>query len=196
LTKKKFKIKIDWLKQNAILSKKLNVFGSLLLIISFIVQTYFYNKWNDQILTFEQANRNYTEMTRTSLEYQNLYLGLNSYKEKEVKETLQHLFVQAAAEKYRLGRIMSTNVELIKDSIEAKKFIDSTNALLLSIDKINDMRSLYVFVNDTENKIPSKIEENKDWLIHMNNKKETASYIFIGLQLIGSIMIALGFRYQ
>lgn len=187
--------KIDWNKKNIILSKKLTVFGSLLLILSFVVQNFFFNKWDDKLNAFEQANRDYSEMTRSSLEYQNLYLSLDSQSD-SVKKVLKPAFIKAAAEKYRVGKMVSTNLDLLENESEANKFVENTNELLMLINQVNDMPTLYNFVKEVEVKLPENKNLKTQWLNKMNNKKENASYIFAILQITGSIMIAIGFRYQ
>ncbi|WP_231424963.1 hypothetical protein [Pedobacter sp. Leaf250] len=188
-------IKIDWTKNKPTLSKKLNVFGSLLLFLSFTIQMFLYNTWDEKIKQFDQANRDFTEMTRTSLEYQNLYLGLQS-QDSLTKQLYQANFIKAAAEKYRMGKIISTNAELVGSKEDAKKFVDNTNVLLASIQQVTDLNTLYAFVQIADAKIPENRKLKAEWMDKMNFKKKTASFFFLAFQILGSIMLVLGFRYQ
>lgn len=187
--------KINWSTKNVILSKKLSVFGTLLLLLAFIVQTFLYNQWDNKVKIVEQAFRDYTEFTRTSLEYQNLYLGLEAQND-TLKFIFQPIFIKAAAEKYRLGRIISTNLDLFNNETDVRNFINNTNKLLLLINQVTDLNSLYQFVNEVEKLLPENRKIQMEWLDKMNTKKEIASLVFASLQLIGTIMIALGFKYQ
>lgn len=186
---------INWSKQNKVLSKKLSFYGSLLLLLAFIVQTFMFNKWNDKVRLFEQASRDYTEMTRSSLEYQNLFLGLEMQND-SIKKVFQSAFIKAAAEKYRLGKIISTNIELFNTEKEIKQFIENTNKLLSVINEVKDFETLYQFVRMTEQYLPENQKLKSEWMNKMDKKKELASYLFILLQFAGAIMIAYGFRYQ
>lgn len=188
-------IKIDWTKSKPTLSKKLNVFGSLFLFLSFTIQMFLYNSWDEKTNQFAQANRDFTEMTRTSLEYQNLYLGLQS-QDSLTKKLFQPSFIKAAAEKYRLGKIISTNVDLLSSEEEAKKFVGNTNKLLEYIQQVNDLNTLYAFVQDADKIIPENQKLKAEWMSKMNTKKETASFFFLGFQILGSIMLVFGYRYQ
>lgn len=188
-------IKIDWTKSNPTLSKKLNVFGTLFLFLSFTIQMFLYNTWDEKIKQFDQANRDFTEMTRASLEYQNLYLGLQS-QDSLTKHLYQADFIKAAAEKYRIGKIISTNVELFGSKEDVKKFVDNTNALLASIQQVTDLNTLYAFVRIADTKIPENRQLKAEWIDKINSKKEKASFFFLAFQILGSIMLVLGFRYQ
>lgn len=185
----------DWTSGNSILSKKLNVFGSLFLFLSFTIQTFLFNSWDEKIKIIEQDNRDYTELTRTSLEYQNLYLGLENQGE-TLKDKFQPVFIKAAAEKYRLGKIISTNVDLFGSKSETQQFVTSTNELLHATNEVNDLNSLYKFVQYAELKIPENQALKTNWIKNMRRKKEIASAIFLTFQIIGSLMLVFGFRYQ
>jgi hypothetical protein len=187
--------KFNWSKQNTILSKKLTVAGSLILLLAFIIQTFMYNNWNEKVKLFEQANRDYTEMTRSSLEYQNLFLGLESQND-SIKEIFKPMFIKAAAEKYRLGKIISSNPDLFNNEKELNQFISNTNKLLLLINEVKDLKTLYQFVGVAERYIPENQKLKTDWMNDMNRKKEIASYLFILFQLTGAVLVALGFKYQ
>lgn len=188
-------IKIDWTKSNPTLSKKLNVFGSLFLFLSFTIQMFLYNSWDEKTKQFDQANRDFTEMTRTSLEYQNLYLGLQS-QDSLTKNLYQPSFIKAAAEKYRMGKIISTNIELLGSEENVKKFIGNTNELLAYIQQVTDLNTLYAFVQLADTKIPENLKLEAEWMDKMNSKKKTASFFFLAFQVLGSIMLVLGYRYQ
>lgn len=191
---KKF-IKIEWTKSKATLSKKLNVFGSLFLFLSFTIQIFLYNTWDEKTKQFVQAKRDFTEMTRASLEYQNLYLGLQS-QDSLTKHLYQASFIKAAAEKYRMGKIISTNIELLESEEDVKKFVDNTNELLAYIPQVTDLNTLYAFVELADKKIPENRKLKAEWMDKMNSKKKTASFFFLAFQILGSIMLVLGFRYQ
>jgi hypothetical protein len=188
-------IKVDWTKSKPTLSKKLNVFGSLFLFLSFTIQMFLYNSWDEKTKQFDQANRDFTEMTRTSLEYQNLYLGLQS-QDSLTKHLYQPSFIKAAAEKYRMGKIISTNVELLGSEEKVKKFVDNTNELLAYIQQVTDLTTLYTFVQLADTKIPENQKLKAEWIDKMNSKKKTTSFFFLAFQILGSIMLVLGFRYQ
>lgn len=188
-------IKIDWTKSKPTLSKKLNVFGSLFLFLSFTIQMFLYNSWDEKTKQFDQANRDFTEMTRTSLEYQNLYLGLQS-QDSLTKNLYQPNFIKAAAEKYRMGKIISTNIDLLGSEENVKKFVDNTNELLAYIQQVTDLNSLYTFVQLADTRIPENRKLKAEWLDKMNTKKQTASFFFLAFQVLGSIMLVLGYRYQ
>nr|WP_294858408.1 hypothetical protein [uncultured Fluviicola sp.] len=188
-------IKIDWTKSKPTISKKLNVFGSLFLFLSFTIQMFLYNSWDEEIKQFDQANRDFTEMTRTSLEYQNLYLGLQS-QDSITKQLYQPSFIKAAAEKYRMGKIISTNVELLGSEKDVKKFVENTNELLANIQQVNDLNTLYAFVQLADAKIPENRKLKAEWMEKMSFKKKIASIFFLAFQILGSIMLVLGFRYQ
>ncbi|RTY78578.1 hypothetical protein EKL97_13875 [Flavobacterium sp. LS1P28] len=173
----------------------MNVFGSLLLFLSFTIQMFLYNSWDEKTKQFDQANRDFTEMTRTSLEYQNLYLGLKS-QDSLTMHLYQPTFIKAAAEKYRMGKIISTNIELLGSVEEVKKFVDNTNELLAYIQHVTDLNTLYAFVQLADTKIPENRKLKAKWMDKMNTKKKTASFFFLALQILGSIMLVLGFRYQ
>lgn len=188
-------IKIDWSKSNKPLSKKLNVFGSLFLFMSFTIQIFLYNSWDEKTKIFEQANRDFTEMTRTSLEYQNLYLGLQN-QDSLTKQKFQPEFIKMAAEKYRIGKILSTNIDLLGDEIEVKKFVNNTNELLGQINNVNDISTLYEFVQLSNNKIPENNKLKSKWMMDMDSKKRKASFFFLTFQILGSILLVLGYRYE
>lgn len=188
-------IKIDWTKSKPTLSKKLNVFGSLSLFLSFTIQIFLYNSWDEKTKQFDQANRDFTELTRTSLEYQNLYLGLES-QDSLTKNLYQTSFIQAAAEKYRMGKIISTNVELLESEENVKKFVYNTNELLAYVQQVKDFNTLYAFVQVADSKIPENRALKAEWLDKMNSKKKTASFFFLAFQILGLILLVLGFRYQ
>ena len=188
-------IKIDWNKSKPILSKKLNVFGSLFLFLSFTIQMFVYNSWDERTKQFYQASRDYTEMTRASLEYQNLYLGLQS-QDSLTKEKFQLAFIKMAAEKYRVGKIISTNVDLFENEQEVKKFINNTNDLLEEIKYVKDFNTFNAFVESANSKIPENIKLKIEWLDKMNSKKKRASFFFLTFQILGSILLVLGYRYQ
>ena len=188
-------IKIDWTKSKPTLSKKLNVFGSLFLFLSFTIQMFLYNSWDEKTKQFDQANRDFTEMTRTSLEYQNLYLGLQS-QDSLTKNLYQSSFIKAAAEKYRMGKIISTNVELLGREENVKKFVVNTNELLAYIQQVTDLNTLYAFMQLADTKIPENRKLKAEWMDKMNSNKKTGSFFFLAFQVLGSIMLVLGYRYQ
>lgn len=188
-------IKIDWNKSKPTLSKKLNVFGSLLLFLSFTIQMFVYNSWDEKTKQFDQASRDYTEMTRASLEYQSLYLGLQS-QDSLTKEKFQPAFIKMAAEKYRVGKIVSTNVDLFENEQEVKKFINNTNDLLEEIKYVKDFNTLNAFVQSANSKIPENVKLKTEWSNKMNSKKKKASFLFLTFQILGSILLVLGYRYQ
>ena len=188
-------IKIDWKKSKPTLSKKLNVFGSLFLFLSFTIQMFVYNSWDEKTKQFEQASRDYTEMTRASLEYQNLYLGLQN-QDSLTKEKFQPAFIKMAAEKYRIGKIISTNIDLFENEQEVKKFINNTNDLLEEIKYVKDFNTLNTFVQSANSKTPENVKLKTEWLNKMNSKKKRASFFFLTFQILGSILLVLGYRYQ
>ena len=187
--------KFNWELSSPTLSKQFKVFGSLCLLLSFSIQSFYYNSWEQQISEFEQANRDFTEMTRTSLEYQNLYLALQN-QDSLTKEIYQPLFIKAAAEKYRLGKIISTKTDILNNEKEVKQFVDNSNALLSYISQIDDFNSLYAFVQEADQKLPENRKLKTDWFLETYNKKKNASRIFLIFQILGSIMIVFGYRYQ
>ena len=134
-------------------------------------------------------------MTRTSLEYQNLYLGLQS-QDSLTKHKYQASFIEAAAEKYRMGKIISTNIELLESEEDVKNFVNNTNELKAYIPLVTDLNTLYAFVELAEKKIPENRKLKAEWIKKMNSKKKTASFFFLALQILGSIMLVLGYRYQ
>ena len=112
------------------------------------------------------------------------------------KLQFQSIFIKAAAEKYRLGKIISTNDELLENEQEVKKFVHNTNELLAYIQEVNDLNTLYAFVQVADTKIPENLKLKAEWMDKMNSKKKTASFFFLSFQILGSIMLVLGFRYQ
>jgi len=189
------RLKIDWSKNKPIITKKLNFFGSFFLLISFTIQMFLYNSWDDKTERFNQANRDFTELTRTSLEYQNLYLSLH-LQDSITRQKFQTSFIKAAATKYHQGKIISTNLDLFQNEDQVKEFVNNSNQLKDQIHNIDDMNSLYNFVKLADKKIPINQKLKITWMKEMKWKKDTASFIFLTFQILGSIMLVLGYRYQ
>ncbi|GIM50661.1 hypothetical protein [Capnocytophaga stomatis] len=173
-------------------SNFLNFFGSIFLLFSFIIQNFLFNKWDEQLNSFLKANEQFTELTTISLKYQSLYLLLENQDE-SIKNKFQPVFIYAAAEKYRLGKIISTNLNLFANESEKKEFAQITNDLLKQTYSVKNLNTLYDFVSYVDSKIPQNIEVNKNWMSKLNRKKKVASVIFLGFQIVGSIMIAFAY---
>ncbi|MCC6458856.1 MAG: hypothetical protein IT260_00195 [Saprospiraceae bacterium] len=192
---KKTSFSVNFKTKNPVLSKKLTIAGSLLVLGAFIVQTFLYDKWKDNIDAYSQANRDFSEFTRTSLLYQNLYFNINAEDTLVIRQSKQ-LFMRAAAEKYRLGRIISTNIDLVDTDLERNKFIANSNTVLKEVYKVVDYESLMRFIPIADSLLPGNLKLNDEWLKAQHKKKEIASLVFLSLQIIGSLLLALGLKYQ
>jgi hypothetical protein len=173
------------------MSRNLCLLGVLLTGLAFTAQQYFNQKWSSEIKTFEEANRDYTELSRASLAYQNLFIGLDS-KTDSVSTNLKQIFIKAAADKYRTGKMISTHTEQLGTKTELAALAKKNNELSELISEVTDLNSLYGFVVVTNQTYPESKDQNGNWLEVKQAKKDQFSLIFAISQAIGAILLAFG----
>jgi len=108
----------------------------------------------------------------------------------------QSQYIKTAAEKVRLGKIIAYNTDSLGTPEQNKKFIDNTNFLLKANQSVTDFSSFINYVNMVNSVIPENRSEKANRVIELNSKKERASFWFLIMQVLGSILLIIGIRYQ
>ena len=191
----KSKFKINWENNNPILSKQLRFWGTIIILFSFIIQNLYFNKWDKELKNLEQSQRDYTDLTKSSLEYQSLFLNLPN-DTSSINQLLKISFIKQAASKYRLGKMISYNVDHLKNEKDAENYVNITNELLSEIKNVTDMPTLYEFVYKTNKLLPDNLEEYYTSFLERSKKRSYSNYLFVILQIVVSIILALGIMYQ
>lgn len=187
--------RIDFSKEEPVLSKKLMFFGSFFLVISFVIQNFSYQKWDSEIDSINQANRDYSDIIRSALLYEILYFNVNT-PDTILLENAQSQYIKTAAEKIRLGKIIAYNTDSLGTPELNKKFIDNTNLLLAANQNVTDFSSFINYINMVNSVIPENRSEKANRITKLNSKKERASFWFLIMQILGSLLLIIGIRYQ
>jgi hypothetical protein len=170
---------------------KLEVIGGVLLLLSFTLQNYLYDHYDEQEKEIRQGMTNRIIIDKGSNIYENLYFSANScngkYSDKAV-ENYRKQFIQQAAIKNSYG--LSFQVNFAESLSKEKKDSVSKQLEQLAIGVTDiDSFSHYIASSDT---IMQKIESPVVVLSRITTKRTFVRHVFLILNILGSIVLIYG----
>lgn len=172
-------------------SIKLKMFGTGLLLISFIVQNFFYGKWNKQSEDYLAVNRDYSDMSRSALLYLNLYYNTKA-ENPEIEKELKKQYIHAAAEKYTQGQI----TEITFRDIEKQEKLKLIAQLQMKSESVTDLASFLEYNAYCSEVNRFDIKGNVERVKSIGNKKDFYQNFFLLANIIGTIILLLGIKYE
>ena len=181
-------IKIDKAKKKA---RILKVIGGSLLLLSFIVQNFAYDYWDKELDEYYNSNRDFSDMSRSSMLYLNLYFTAKLENE-PLESIVKKQYINMAAQKYALGK----TVEITTRDMEKQDKIDLCNSLLQKTKTVTDFQTYLDYINFVGQADPYDINDSIARVEKINDKRDKFRWFFLVAYSLGSILLVFGLKYE
>lgn len=172
-------------------SKLLKAVGGGLLLLSFAVQNFVYDYWDNKSENYYNANRDFSSMSRSSLLYQNLYFNVQTGDD-SLTSLLRRQYINMAAQKAALGQ----TVEITARNIDKQEKIDLANSLLQKANGVYDLNSFIDYISFSRTHDSYSVVDNISEVEQINIWRNSSRWIFLCLYIIASLILLLSIKFE
>jgi hypothetical protein len=172
-------------------SRWLKVVGGGLLLLSFIVQNFIYDYWDKEADEYYNSNRDFSDMSRSSLLYLNLYFNTH-LPDSNLEAIVKAQYINMAAQKAALGQ----TVEIITRDTDKQARIDLCNALLQKSNSVADFNGYLDYIKFASQTDTYNLSDSQKRVERINTNRESFRYVFLIAYIIGSILLLVGIKYE
>lgn len=176
---------------NSVKAKAVKLFGGAILLLSFIVQNFLYDSWNQKSEDYYNSNKDFSDMSRSSLLYLNLYFN-TKLDDDSVEQVVKYQYINAAAQKAALGQVVNI---LARDTDKVTK-INLTNSLLQKAKSVNDFDSFLNFNKYASEIDKYSLQDNIAFVNKVTQKREMYRWIFLSAYILGTGLLLFGLKYE
>jgi len=172
------------------MKKVFEVVGGLLLLGSFTVQNFLYDKWDEREKLIRQGITERSILDKGAIIFENLYFAANDcngYFNKQQVAELKRQFINQAAVKNSYGLMFP----IVTSDMSKQKKTEITNKLTQLASSVGDFQSFSNYILETGN-IMKDVESPNDVLTRVSGNRDTARMLFLALNMAGSITLLIG----
>ncbi|PQJ08768.1 hypothetical protein CJD36_022475 [Flavipsychrobacter stenotrophus] len=173
-------------------SIKYKMAGTAIILFSWIVQNYSFDSWDSKSKDYMESARDFSDMTRSSLLYENLYYVVNGSDDSMMKSALKREYIHQAAMKYVGGLTVST-VNRPLDTEDKQRLIDSLKGLASNVYDFDAFNNYILeadrLIGDTRKEAEEQVKEIKFWRTLFKN-------VYLLLYLVGTGVLIWGMKHE
>lgn len=167
------------------------IIGGGLLLLSFIVQNYAYDYWDKEAEEYYNSNKDFSDMSRSSLLYLNLYFSSN-VPDKALDSIVKGQYINMAAQKAALGQ----TVEITTRDMDKQEKLDLCNALLQKAKTVKTFEDYLGYINFSRTSDTYTLKDSVDRVDRINKWRNASRWGFLLTYIIGSAILLFGFKYE
>jgi hypothetical protein len=174
--------------------KILEILGGALLLISFTVQNFVYDKWQSRSDQLREAITDQSTLDKSVLLNETLYFlvatGDTSLSNSEIAEIRRQKIREAARKLYfsQVASVMASDL----GPIQKNSLVETLRTAATSV---QDYRSYSDFVGKVNDISRSYISPGR-LVVEIDGKKDMARWLFLGLYCIGSVFLLIGVAFK
>jgi hypothetical protein len=170
-------------------ARTLKLIGGTVLLLSFITQNFFFDDWASRVSLLAEGMMDGAIIDKSVLLNEILYFTARSAPSDPDIASLREAYIREAARKLAI----SVNIPVISnETLQTREKVDLANRLMAQANSVADFPQFLKLVttaNETYAKYP--LEVNAE-VVQLNSRRKSARFIYLGLYLIGSLLLLVG----
>lgn len=175
-------------KTKAILFKTI---GSGLILFSFIIQNFTYDYWNTKIDEYYKINKDFSDMSRSSLLYLNLYYNAK-IEDDTLNSKIKEQYINMAAQKSALGHTL----DILTKNLDEKQKTKKINSIVQSAKEVNNFNSYTKYLKYSNEVNPYSEKDSLNEIKKLNDWRDATRWVFLILYIFGSFLLLFGIIYE